>query len=56
MFCAYDEEKVYLYAYSKDTVAGTDSAMACSSKLTFGYTPLMLYDGRLSCQTQSGKV
>lgn len=37
-------------------VLGTTCEMALSSKLTFGYTPLMLYDGDLSCQTRSGKV
>lgn len=56
VFCAYDEEKVFIYSYSKETVGGTTCEMALSSKLTFGYTPLMLYDGDLSCQTRSGKL
>jgi len=56
VFCAYDEDKVYLYSYSKDTVAGSQCHLAISTKLTFGYTPLMLFNGDLSCQTQSGKL
>lgn len=56
VFCAYDEDKVYLYSYSKDTVSGTECILACTAKLTYGYTPLMLYNGDLSCQTQNGKL
>ena len=35
---------------------GPSCKLALSSRLTFGYTPLMFFNGNLSCQTQSGKV
>ncbi|XP_066931056.1 WD repeat-containing protein 19-like isoform X2 [Clytia hemisphaerica] len=56
VFCVYDEDKLYLYSYSKDTVAGTDCALACSAKLSFGYSPVMMHNGRVTCQTQAGKL
>ena len=56
VFCACDEEKVYLYVFSKDTITGSQCVLASTTKMPFGHSPLMLYNGELTCQTQSGKI
>ncbi|GAB1289679.1 WD repeat-containing protein 19 [Apodemus speciosus] len=40
VFIAYDDDKVYTYVFHKDTIQ----------------VPLLLYNGELTCQTQSGKI
>ena len=56
VFCACDEEKAYLYVFSKDTITGSQCTLASTTKLPFGHSPLMLYNCELTCQTQSGKI
>ena len=56
VFSAFDDEKAYVYVFSKDTVTGPECMLASSTKLPFGHNPLMLYGGELTCQTQSGKI
>ena len=56
VFCACDDEKAYLYVFSKDTITGSQCSLASTTKLPFGHSPLMLYNGELTCQTQSGKI
>eukprot|EP00794_Sanderia_malayensis_P019431 gene19431-21353_t len=56
VFCAYDDEKVYLYVFSKETITGAMYTLASTTKLPYGNNPLMLYNGELTCQTQGGKL
>ncbi|XP_005392043.1 PREDICTED: WD repeat-containing protein 19 [Chinchilla lanigera] len=56
VFIAYDDDKVYTYAFHKDTVQGSKVIWAGGTKLPFAHKPLLLYNGELTCQTQSGKT
>ncbi|XP_049328400.1 WD repeat-containing protein 19 isoform X1 [Astyanax mexicanus] len=56
VFVAFDEDKVYTYAFHKDTVQGSKVILVGSTKLPFSHKPLLLYNGELTCQTQSGKT
>ncbi|XP_065839406.1 WD repeat-containing protein 19-like isoform X2 [Oscarella lobularis] len=56
VFCAYDAEKLYTYTYFRKTVNGSQCQLVGATKLPFGYKPLMLYNGDVSCQTPSGKL
>lgn len=56
VFCACDDEKAYLYVFSKDTITGPQCTLASTTKLPYGHSTLMLYNGELTCQTQSGKI
>ena len=56
VFCACDDEKIFLYVFSKDTITGAQCVLASTTKLPYGHSPLMLYNGELTCQTQSGKM
>ncbi|XP_004642695.2 WD repeat-containing protein 19 isoform X2 [Octodon degus] len=56
VFIAYDDDKVYTYVFHKDTIQGSKVIWAGSTKLPFAHKPLLLYNGELTCQTQSGKT
>ncbi|EHB16212.1 WD repeat-containing protein 19, partial [Heterocephalus glaber] len=56
VFVAYDDDKVYTYVFHKDTIQGSKVIWAGSNKLPFAHKPLLLYNGELTCQTQSGKT
>ncbi|TSN95726.1 WD repeat-containing protein 19 [Bagarius yarrelli] len=56
VFVAFDEDKVYTYAFHKDTIQGSKLILAGATKLPFSHKPLLLYNGELTCQTQSGKT
>nr|XP_045017612.1 WD repeat-containing protein 19 isoform X2 [Jaculus jaculus] len=56
VFIAYDDDKVYTYAFHKDTIQGSKVILAGGTKLPFSHKPLLLYNGELTCQTQSGKI
>ncbi|KAG7313919.1 hypothetical protein KOW79_022415 [Hemibagrus wyckioides] len=56
IFVACDEDKVYTYAFHKDTIQGSKVILAGATKLPFSHKPLLLYNGELTCQTQSGKT
>ncbi|KAL6032112.1 hypothetical protein STEG23_011067, partial [Scotinomys teguina] len=56
VFIAYDDDKVYTYVFHKDTIQGSKVILAGGTKLPFSYKPLLLYNGELTCQTQSGKI
>ncbi|XP_028657806.1 WD repeat-containing protein 19 [Erpetoichthys calabaricus] len=55
MFIAFDDDKVYTYVFHKDTVQGSKVILAGGTKLPYSHKPLLLYNGELTCQTQSGK-
>ncbi|KAI1887644.1 hypothetical protein AGOR_G00192430 [Albula goreensis] len=56
VFIAYDDDKVYTYVFHKDTIQGSKIILAGGTKLPFSHKPLLLYNGELTCQTQSGKT
>ncbi|XP_071786835.1 WD repeat-containing protein 19-like isoform X1 [Asterias amurensis] len=56
VFVAYDDDKLYTYMYSRETVRGPSVTLAATTKLPFAQKPLMLYNGEMTCQTQSGKT
>ncbi|XP_026990682.2 WD repeat-containing protein 19 [Tachysurus fulvidraco] len=56
IFVAFDEDKVYTYSFHKDTIHGSKVILAGATKLPFSHKPLLLYNGELTCQTQSGKT
>ncbi|XP_019491540.1 PREDICTED: WD repeat-containing protein 19 [Hipposideros armiger] len=56
VFVAYDDDKVYTYVFHKGTIQGSNVILAGGTKIPFSHKPLLLYDGELTCQTQSGKI
>ncbi|XP_063074275.1 WD repeat-containing protein 19 isoform X2 [Engraulis encrasicolus] len=56
VFVAYDDDKVYTYAFHKETIQGPRVILVGGTKLPFSHKPLLLHNGELSCQTQSGKT
>ncbi|XP_054993579.1 WD repeat-containing protein 19 isoform X2 [Sorex araneus] len=56
VFIAYDDDKVYTYVFHKDTIQGAKVVLVGSTKVPFLNKPLLLYNGELTCQTQSGKI
>ncbi|XP_007496615.1 WD repeat-containing protein 19 isoform X2 [Monodelphis domestica] len=56
IFIAYDDDKVYTFVFHKDTIQGSKVILAGGTKVPFSHKPLLLYNGELTCQTQSGKT
>uniref|UniRef100_A0A671M968 WD repeat domain 19 n=1 Tax=Sinocyclocheilus anshuiensis TaxID=1608454 RepID=A0A671M968_9TELE len=56
VFVAYEEDKVYTYAFHKDTIQGSKVILVGATKLPFSHKLLLLHNGELTCQTQSGKI
>ncbi|CAB4023346.1 WD repeat-containing 19-like, partial [Paramuricea clavata] len=56
VFCAFDEESIYTYIFYRETVQGSRCTMTGTTKLPFAHFPLILHNGELTCQTQSGKT
>ncbi|XP_052278623.1 WD repeat-containing protein 19-like isoform X1 [Dreissena polymorpha] len=56
VFIAYDEEKIYTYMYSREHVMGTRCDLVGSTKLPYGQKPVLLHNGEVTLQTQSGKL
>ncbi|XP_044536014.1 WD repeat-containing protein 19 [Gracilinanus agilis] len=56
VFIAYDDDKVYTFVFHKDTIQGSKVILAGGTKIPFSHKPLLLYNGELTCQTQSGKT
>uniref|UniRef100_A0A8C6ZUB4 WD repeat domain 19 n=1 Tax=Nothoprocta perdicaria TaxID=30464 RepID=A0A8C6ZUB4_NOTPE len=56
VFAAYDDDKVYTYVFHKDAIQGSKVILAGSTEVPFSHKPLLLYNGELTCQTQSGKT
>ncbi|XP_020847251.1 WD repeat-containing protein 19 isoform X2 [Phascolarctos cinereus] len=56
VFIAYDDDKVYTFVFHKDTIQGSRVILAGGTKVPFSQKPLLLYNGELTCQTQSGKT
>ncbi|KAL3878608.1 hypothetical protein ACJMK2_030942 [Sinanodonta woodiana] len=56
VFIAYDEEKITTYVYSKESVKGPHVVSAGTTKLPYGQIPVMLHNGEVTLQTQSGRL
>ncbi|XP_046901307.1 WD repeat-containing protein 19 isoform X3 [Hypomesus transpacificus] len=56
VFVAYDDDKAYTYAFHKNTIYGPQVELVGNTKLPFSQKPLLLYNGELVCQTQSGQT
>ncbi|XP_052537680.1 WD repeat-containing protein 19 isoform X1 [Tympanuchus pallidicinctus] len=56
VFVAYDDDKVYTYVFHKDAIQGSKIILAGGTEVPFSQKPLLLYNGELTCQTQSGKT
>ncbi|XP_053314341.1 WD repeat-containing protein 19 [Spea bombifrons] len=56
VFAAYDDDKIYTYVFHKDTIQGSKVILAGGTKLPFSHKPILLHNGELTCQTQSGKL
>ncbi|NXW63068.1 WDR19 protein, partial [Eurystomus gularis] len=56
VFIAFDDDKVYTYVFHKDAIQGSKVILAGGTEVPFSHKPLLLYNGELTCQTQSGKT
>ncbi|KAG8591696.1 hypothetical protein GDO81_000268 [Engystomops pustulosus] len=56
VFCAFDDDKVFTYVFHKDTIQGSKVILAGGTKLPYGHKPVLLHNGELTCQTQSGML
>ncbi|XP_072190356.1 WD repeat-containing protein 19 isoform X2 [Excalfactoria chinensis] len=56
VFVAYDDDKAYTYVFHKDAIQGSKIILAGATEVPFSQKPLLLYNGELTCQTQSGKT
>ncbi|KAM4052553.1 WD repeat-containing protein 19 [Anomaloglossus baeobatrachus] len=56
VFCAFDDDKVFTYVFHKDTIQGSRVILAGGTKLPYGHKPVLLHNGELTCQTQSGML
>ncbi|NXX60947.1 WDR19 protein, partial [Scopus umbretta] len=56
VFVAFDDDKVYTYVFHKGAIQGSKIILAGGTEVPFSHKPLLLYNGELTCQTQSGKT
>ncbi|NXU72617.1 WDR19 protein, partial [Oreotrochilus melanogaster] len=56
VFVAFDDDKVYTYVFHNNTIQGSKIILAGGMEVPFSHKPLLLYNGELTCQTQSGKT
>ncbi|CAD5124243.1 DgyrCDS12539 [Dimorphilus gyrociliatus] len=56
VFVSWDEEFIYTYLYSRDSIKGPDCKLIGTTKLPFGHIPLLLVNGDIYLHTTSGKV
>ncbi|XP_027999472.2 WD repeat-containing protein 19 [Eptesicus fuscus] len=56
VFIAYDDDKAYTYVFHRNTIQGSRVILADDTKIPFSHKPLLLYNGELTCQTQSGQI
>ncbi|XP_045429329.1 WD repeat-containing protein 19 isoform X2 [Pipistrellus kuhlii] len=56
VFIAYDDDKAYTYVFHRNTIQGSRVVLADGTKVPFSHKPLLLYNGELTCQTQSGQI
>jgi hypothetical protein len=56
IFIAYDQQNIYTYSYRRDRLHGPDVMLVGTTRLPYAHMPLVLYNGDLHCQTQSGRL
>ncbi|XP_027542119.1 WD repeat-containing protein 19 [Neopelma chrysocephalum] len=56
VFVAFDDDKVYTYVFHKDAIQGSKIILAGGTEVPYSHKPLLLYNGEITCQTQSGKT
>ncbi|XP_015234608.1 PREDICTED: WD repeat-containing protein 19 [Cyprinodon variegatus] len=56
VFVAFDDDKVYTYTLHKMTIYGPQVVLVDTTALLYSQRPLLLYNGKLTCQTTSGKT
>ncbi|XP_076359241.1 WD repeat-containing protein 19-like isoform X2 [Tachypleus tridentatus] len=55
-FVAYDDNQIFTFVYARETIEGPQVELVGKTKLPPGQFPLLLYNGEVTCQTQSGKI
>ncbi|XP_077544266.1 intraflagellar transport protein Oseg6 [Haemaphysalis longicornis] len=55
-FVVFDEVNIYMYMYVQETVVGALVEPVRTVSIPSGQYPLLLHNGSLTCQTQSGKT
>lgn len=56
VFVAFDSKNIVIYAYTRNTIEGSKVEYVGKMKIPTGQFPLLLYNGVIVCQTQSGKT
>ncbi|KAJ3030718.1 WD repeat-containing protein 19 [Rhizophlyctis rosea] len=56
IFITYDDAFMSTYAYQSFTVKGPQCLALGSSKLPYGWKPVLVLDGRVTCQTPGGRL
>ncbi|XP_025088691.1 WD repeat-containing protein 19-like isoform X2 [Pomacea canaliculata] len=56
VFIAYDKDKISTYLYCEETISGAQVILVGHWKLPYGQVPVLLYNGEVTLQTQSGKL
>lgn len=56
IFMSWDDELIYTYLYSRESISGPDCKLIGTTKLPFGHVPLLLVNGEVYLHTTSGKV
>lgn len=56
IFIVFDKERIYTYVYYRDTIEGPQCVYIETTELPFGYKPLLLYNGDVSCLNLTGKI
>ncbi|XP_033742140.1 WD repeat-containing protein 19-like isoform X1 [Pecten maximus] len=56
VFITYDEEKICTYLYCRESVQGPQVDYAGETRLPYGQVPILLYNGEVTLQTESGRL
>ncbi|XP_074649650.1 WD repeat-containing protein 19-like isoform X1 [Tubulanus polymorphus] len=56
IFISYDDDTIVTYLLHKESYKGSKVVQVGNTKLPYGHVPIMLYNGEVTLQTQSGKV
>lgn len=56
VFITYDDEKIYTYMYSRESMHGPVVEYVGESKLPYGNIPILMYGGEITLQSQSGRL
>lgn len=55
-FIAFDQEKISTYVHCRESIKGSKVVHVGLTRLPYGQVPILLYNGEVTLQTQSGKV